>query len=78
MSALGFFGTRFGLAAIVAVVAVGAILWIYEEGKEAGGDAVRADSIEKTIETQRRIDDAEARGPRTPDDVDQRLRDGKF
>jgi len=31
-----------------------------------------------TIATQERMADAEAKGPRTADDVDKRLRDGSF
>jgi hypothetical protein len=65
---------KFALYASVAMAAAGAAWWFYD----AGGDAVRVDHLNRTLETQRRIDDADAHGPRTPDDVDQRLRDGKF
>ena len=60
-----------------AAVLVGACA-IYLEGRSAGGNAVRVDQLEKTNETQRSITDADAHGPRTPDDVDRRLRDGSF
>ena len=43
-----------------------------------GKGAARTDDLEKTIATQRSITDADAHGPRTPDDVDRRLRDGSF
>lgn len=52
--------------------------WIYLEGRSAGGNAERVDQLGKTIATQRSITDADAHGPRTPDDVDRRLRDGRF
>ena len=52
--------------------------WIYVEGRSAGGDAQRVDQLDNTIATQRSITDADAHGPRTPDDVDRRLRDGRF
>jgi hypothetical protein len=62
--------------------AVGARLaiagWIYLKGRSAGGNAERVDQLGKTIATQRSITDADALGPRTPDDVDRRLRDGRF
>lgn len=64
-----------GGVAAAALVAVGVI---YFEGRSAGGNAVRVDHLGKTIETQRSITDADAAGPRTPDDVDRRLRDGSF
>jgi hypothetical protein len=52
-----------------------AAMWLaFSEGK----DAAHTDHLEKTIATQRSITDADARAPRTPDDVDRRLRDGSF
>jgi len=51
---------------------------IYLEGRSAGGNAERVDQLGKTLATQRSITDADAHGPRTPDDVDRRLRDGSF
>ncbi|MBY0320935.1 MAG: hypothetical protein K2X72_19590 [Reyranella sp.] len=62
--------------AVVAALAVAG--GIYLEGRSAGGNAERADQLGKTIATQRSITDADANGPRTPDDVDRRLRDGSF
>ena len=59
--------------ALVTIV-LGAMWWAFGEGKSAA----RTDTLEKTIATQRSITDADAHGPRTPDDVDRRLRDGSF
>jgi hypothetical protein len=65
---------RFVPYAAIAALLLGVAWWLYD----AGGDATRADQLEQTNQTQRRITDADARGPRTPDDVDLRLRDGTF
>jgi hypothetical protein len=64
------------LAPYVAIAALllGAAWWLYD----AGGDAACVNRLEQTNQTQRRITDADARGSRTPDDVDRRLRDGTF
>ena len=64
------------LAPYIALTALlaGSAWWLYD----AGGDVERGRAVEKTIEIQRSITDADARGPRTSDDVDQRLRDGRF
>lgn len=62
------------VAVAVAVLVVGAAWWLYD----SGGDAERGRAAGRTIETQRSITDADARGPRTPDAVDRRLRDGTF
>ena len=60
-------------AALMAIV-LGAMWWAFSEGK----DVARTDTLEKTISIQRSITDADAHGPRTPDDVDRRLHDGSF
>ena len=65
---------KIAIGAVLMTVALGAMWWAFSEGK----DAARADHLEKTIATQRSITDADAHGPRTPDDVDRRLRDGSF
>lgn len=44
----------------------------------AGRAQERADQAARNQATRRRMEDAEARGPRTADDVDRRLRDGSF
>jgi hypothetical protein len=43
-----------------------------------GRTAERAESRARAIKTKGRMDDANAAGPHTPDDVDKRLRDGGF
>jgi hypothetical protein len=65
---------KMAIGAALMTVAVGAMWWAFSEGK----DVARTDTLEKTIATQRSITDADAHGPRTPDDVDRRLRDGSF
>lgn len=63
------------LAPVAAALASVVLLMIvFHKGEQAG----KADDFKATIETQKRIDDADAHGPRTPDDVDKRLRDGRF
>lgn len=56
----------------------GAVLLAVLKIRQGGRDAERADQLQRNAETQRRITDADAAGPRTPDDVDRRLRDGSF
>lgn len=70
--------SKLGLTLIAVAAALAAVGAIYFQGRSAGGNAVRVDHLGKTIETQRSITNADAFGPRTPDDVDRRLRDGKF
>ena len=65
---------KIAIGAALLTIALGGMWWAFSEGR----DAARADNLEKTIATQRSITDADARGPRTPDDVDRRLRDGSF
>ena len=43
-----------------------------------GRKAERADQLQRNAETQERITNADARGPRTASDVDRRLSDGTF
>lgn len=69
---------RVWLIAGAATATLAIAAWIYLEGRSAGGTAERVDHLGKTIATQRSIIDADAHGPRTPDDVDRRLRDGSF
>lgn len=63
---------------IVVVAAIGAVVLVLARAFGAGKAAERAAQLEQTNETQRRIQDADAAGPRTPDDVDKRLSDGTF
>jgi hypothetical protein len=65
---------KIGVGATLMTMVLAAMWWAFSEGK----DAAYADNLEKTIATQRSITDADAHGPRTPDDVDRRLRDGSF
>lgn len=66
------------IAGIVAVVLPGAAIYLTGALRQAGRDAERADQNAKTVQRQETINDADARGPRTPDAVDRRLRDGNF
>lgn len=75
---MSFLSSKLGLTLIGVVAVFAAVGVIYFQGRSAGGNAARVDQLGKTIETQRSITDADAHGPRTPDDVDRRLRDGKF
>jgi hypothetical protein len=75
---ISFLTSKLGIALLAAVAVLVAVGVIYFQGRSAGGNAARADQLGKTIETQRSITDADAHGPRTPDDVDRRLRDGSF
>ena len=65
---------KMAIGGALVIIVLGAMWWAFGEGK----DVERADTLEKTIATQRSIIDADAHGPRTPDDVDRRLRDGSF
>jgi hypothetical protein len=66
------------LAGVVAIALAGAAVYITGALRQGGRDAERADQGAKTIKRQEKINDADARGPRTPDAVDRRLRDGSF
>ncbi len=68
------FQWKLAIGGALVTVALSAMWWAFSEGKHAA----RTDNLEKTIATQRSITDADAHGPRTPDDVDRRLRDGSF
>lgn len=65
---------KLALGVALTVIVLGGVWWAFSEGKYA----MRTETLEKTIATQRSITDADASGPRTPDDVDRRLRDGSF
>jgi archaellum component FlaG (FlaF/FlaG flagellin family) len=66
------------IAGVVAAVLAGAVVYLTGALRQAGRDAERADQNARTIQRQETINDADARGPRTPDAVDRRLRDGNF
>jgi hypothetical protein len=65
---------KIAIGTALTAIVLGAMWWAFGEGK----GAARTDNLGKTIATQRSITDADAYGPRTPDDVDRRLRDGSF
>ena len=54
------------------------LLTMHRSGERAGRLAERLDSREKTNEVQRRMLEAAARRPRSPEDLAKRLRDGRF
>jgi hypothetical protein len=64
------------LAAGAAIV--GGILLAISRLKKAGKDEARAETAAATLATERRMRDANAAGPKSAGDVDQRLRDGGF
>ncbi|SEP41450.1 hypothetical protein SAMN02990966_05905 [Rhodospirillales bacterium URHD0017] len=76
--AIAFLTSKLGIALVAVVAAGGIALFIYDKGHDSGTTEVRVEQLEKTNEIQRKIEDADAHGPRTPDDVDRRLRDGRF
>ena len=57
------------------IVAVGVIYFL---GRRAGLSEAQLAGLKRTIETQRRITDADANGPRTADDASERMRRGDF
>jgi uncharacterized membrane-anchored protein len=73
---------KYGLAALAALALVGGALWyvhsVREAGRAEGSAQTQIVVQQKTIETQRKINDAEAKGPRTKSDAVRRLRDGTF
>lgn len=64
------------LAAAAAIVA--GILLAMSRLKKAGKDEARAETAAATLATERRMRDANAAGPKSASDVDDRLRDGRF
>ena len=64
------------LAAAGAIVA--GVLLAMAKLKKAGKDEARAETAAATLATERRMRDANAAGPRSSSDVDDRLRDGRF
>jgi hypothetical protein len=71
-------GTQIAVIGLVfALVTGGYFAWQAHERSIGAGKVVAADQ-KATAKTQKRIDDAEARAPRTPADVSKRMRDGTF
>jgi hypothetical protein len=54
------------------------LLALRRSGERAGRLVEQLDSMEKTNDAQRRMLEAAARGPRSRDDLAERLRDGRF
>jgi hypothetical protein len=73
-----FKGSKFMGYLIVAVAAIGAVVLVLARAFGAGKAAERSEELQRTVEIQKRITDADAAGPRTADDVDKRLSDGTF
>lgn len=73
-----FKGSKFVAYALAALAVAGAVVLVLARAFGAGRAAEKAEQLERTNETQRRIQDADAAGPRTADDVDKRLSDGTF
>jgi len=48
------------------------------DANRAGQDEQKVATLETTIEAQRKMNDANAAGPRTANDVDDKLRSGRF
>lgn len=71
---IAFLTSRAGIALAAVIAALAAVVWLLHEG----GEIQKGKDAKATTETQRRIDDADARGPRTFDDADKRLKDGRF
>lgn len=69
------------LSAIVAgLKAFGAIMGMKDraDAKKAGQNEQQVATLNTTIEAKKRMDDANAAGPRTDSDVDRSLRNGTF
>lgn len=64
-----------GLAVLAVVAAVAGALWYaYSEGKASE----RGKQATQVVKTQQRINKADAKGPRTATEVDNRLKEGTF
>lgn len=69
------------IAAAVVVAVTAALLYrahVYDSGVSAGSAQTQIVVQQKTIEVQRKINDAESKGPRTRDDAINRLDAGTF
>lgn len=68
-----------GWLKIIGAVLLAAIPVVaYFFGRSAGGTAERERQQKATLDALRRIQDADANGPRTADDAAKRMRDGTF
>ena len=73
----GWLSSIWAKLALVGAVAL-ALLGVYAAIRKGGGDAQRAKDLAAGAAVKRRMDDAEARGPRTRDDVVDSLRKHDF
>lgn len=62
----------------IILLLVGVIVAAYMRGRSAGADRITAKVAEKTADVLRKQDKAGAEGPRTEQDVVDRLRKGGF
>ena len=63
---------------VAIVVTAGSVWFVYHKGESAGAANVTTQVQQNTINTQRKMDDAQSNSPRTPRDVSKLLRDHKF
>lgn len=67
-------------AIVAALKAFAALIGMKDraDARKAGQHEQQVATLNTTIEAKKRMDDANAAGPRTSDDVDRSLRDGRF
>lgn len=67
-------------AIVAALKALGAFIGMKDraDARKAGQQEQQVATLNTTIEAKKRMDDANAAGPRTSDDVDRSLRNGSF
>ncbi len=67
-------------AIVAALKAFAALIGMKDraDARKAGQQEQEVATLNATIETKKRMDDANASGMRTPDDVDRSLRAGRF
>lgn len=63
---------------IAGLAIVGGVLLVLARLKKAGRDEAKVEQAAATAKKRQEMQDANAAGPRTSDDVDKRLSDGKF
>ena len=72
--AIAFLTSTAGLVTLAVAAVVLVLGLVFLKGEQSG----QAKDLKATTQTQERINDADARGARTPGDVGKRLRDGSF
>ena len=67
-------------AIVAALKAFAALIGMKDraDARKAGQQEQQVETLTTTIEAKKRMDDANAAGPRTSDDVDRSLRNGTF